>query len=222
MTRLRDFEERLRSQQEQFYQSLRETQAQEEERRQRLEVERELARIRAATVELRRTEGDHEAKLKAIEAERERLRDLEREVKQRERANREAMLRAEVEREHLKSLSTLIELQEQHRPPRPPPLVSEGNHHHNHISCTDCGMSQEKAAEKSEEPPVFKLESVVDWLDHRRHHARQHQAKVRATYEKAIEKLDKAREEREKRSQDWATNKLDRLGKLLKAKEIFS
>ena len=64
------------------------------------------------------------------------------------------------------------------------------------------------------------MESVVDWLDHRRHHGRRHQEKVRATYEKAIKKLDAARVEREKRSQDWATNKLDRLGKLLKAKEL--
>ena len=133
-------------QQEQFYKSLRDTQAQEEEKRQRLEVERELARIRAATVELRRNEGDHEAKLRAIEGERERLRELERDVKQRERANREAMLRAELERDNLKSLNTLLDLQEQQRASfgnlRPQTFVEPPLHHHQ--SCTDCGMTQQQ------------------------------------------------------------------------------
>jgi hypothetical protein len=50
--------------------SFKEAQVHEEDRRIRFEVEKELAHIRAATQELRETEGNHKLKLKAIEQER--------------------------------------------------------------------------------------------------------------------------------------------------------
>lgn len=66
----------------------------------------------------------------------------------------------------------------------------------------------------------YKLNSVLDWLDHRRSHQTQHQVKVKAALERSVEKLDREQQQREEREKDWAQSKIDRIGKLLKSRQI--
>lgn len=62
-----------------------------------------------------------------------------------------------------------------------------------------------------DEPPVYKLNSVVDWLDHRKYHSKVHFDKVQKVREKSIKHLEEAEKAKSEREQDWAKSKIDRL-----------
>ena len=87
-----------------------------------------------------------------------------------------------------------------------------------YVECVDCGISinDKKARELSkdvinEETPIFEVGSVLDWLDHRRHHTQAHQNKLKATYEKAVDKLNVQKRALEIENNDWADSKIRKL-----------
>ncbi len=75
-----------------------------------MEAEREHARIRAAQMDMERVKGDHRRSLREIEAERRRLKEFEEKVKEKEREQERVLLRAEIERDNLKTMHQLLDM----------------------------------------------------------------------------------------------------------------
>ncbi len=77
-----------------------------------MEILRERALISRAQEEIKRVKGDHERQLRKIEEERRRLREVEERMKEKEREQERVLLRAEIERDNLKTMHQMLDLQE--------------------------------------------------------------------------------------------------------------
>jgi hypothetical protein len=61
---------------------------------------------------------------------------------------------------------------------------SGGKSHHGNISGSSLAETDFERDPKSD-PPLFKLNSVVDWLDHRKYHSKIHETKMKTAKEKS-------------------------------------
>ncbi|CDW88030.1 UNKNOWN [Stylonychia lemnae] len=68
----------------------------------------------------------------------------------------------------------------------------------------------------NEDLPVFKVNSVLDWLEYRKHQTVEHQKLIKLKQQSAINKLEELKKEQEKEDNDWATSKIKKLNKLIK------
>eukprot|EP00347_Sterkiella_histriomuscorum_P009189 403342183 len=89
-------------------------------------------------------------------------------------------------------------------------------------NCVDCNISlntqkiRDQSFDATVDVPVFQVISVLDWLNHRKHQTAQHEKQMRQKYHKAVEKLNQEKKQRDNISNDWATYKILKLGRLIK------